>query len=866
MVEFQKEDVEQKEVDVIENSDQGGEDLNPQSQPVSSEVNVVTSEETPKTIKLDEIEDEQEYSEEEYKQLVDMYENTLEDFVAGELVTGKILAINNKEIAVDIGFKSEGTIPIDEFINPEELQVGDDIEVFLDEVEDKEGQLVLSKKKADFMRIWDKICNSYERGDILQGKCTRRIKGGIVVDLMGVDAFLPGSQIDVRPIRDFDAFIGKTLDLKVVKINNLRKNIVVSRRVLVEAEIAGQRQKILDELEKDQILEGTVKNITDFGVFIDLGGVDGLLHINDLSWGRVSHPSEVVALDEKLKVIVLDFNEAKDRISLGLKQLQPHPWENIEKKYPVGSVMRGKVVSISDYGAFVELEKGVEGLIHISEMSWTQHIKHPSKIVTIGETVEAKILNIEKDERKISLGLKQLEPDPWETLEERYPVGSHHEGKVRNLTNFGAFIELEDGIDGLVHISDLSWTKKIRHPSEVLKKGAKVEVVVLNVDRQNRRISLGFKQTKENPWDSFEETYKVGTVTRGKVVRLIEKGLIVELPDEVDGFVPISHLSKQVNKPSDAYQVDDNLEIKVIEFNKENKKIVLSEKLVQEATEEEIAATAKKEAPGELPSEVETAEKEVAVSKQEAAPEKPVETERAQAIQPEERVESKPEEISQITEKKAEEIPEETEKKVEDIPKETEMKVEAKAEEIPQETEEKAEVKPEEVPQKSEEKIEAKIEEKPQEIEDKPETKPKKRTRKTKKKAETEAEAVSQEVVEKVDTEAPKTAKKTKKKKMEDKADEGSQAAEKKAETEDEHVSAEIAETTKEEVTENEQVEPKKKPKKRTRKTKKTQAETAGASKAKTEPQAETTDTSLKTEEKNADEALPSDEEAKENA
>ena len=530
------------------------------------------------TVKLDELKDETEYSEEERQEMIKLYEDTLTDFVEGEVIVGKVLSINDKEVAIDIGFKSEGTVPIEEFSNIEDLKIGDDIEVYLDSIEDKEGQLVLSKKKADFMHTWDRIVKAYENGEVLQGKCGRRIKGGIVVDLMGIDAFLPGSQIDVRPIRDFDAYIGKTMDFKVVKVNNLRKNIVVSHRVLVEAELVEQRQKILSELHKGQILEGTVKNITDFGVFIDLGGADGLLHINDLSWGRVSHPSEIVALDEKIKVMVLDFNEEKDRISLGLKQLQPHPWENVEEKYPIGTVVKGKVVNISDYGAFVELEKGVEGLIHISEMSWTQHIKHPSKILAVGETVEAKILSIDTEEKKISLGLKQLEPDPWDVLEEKYPVGSRHEGKVRNLTNFGAFVELEEGIDGLVHISDLSWTKKIRHPGEVVKKGDTIEVVVLDVDRENRRISLGYKQTSENPWESFDEIYGVGTIVKGKIIRLIEKGVIAEINEEVDGFVPLSHLAKKVSRPSDAYKVGDELELCVIEFNKESKKIVCSEK------------------------------------------------------------------------------------------------------------------------------------------------------------------------------------------------------------------------------------------------------------------------------------------------
>ncbi len=533
-----------------------------------------------KTIKLGDLQEDAEYSDDEIDELTKLYEDTINDFVEGELIKGKILSISDKEVSIDIGFKSEGTVPIEEFPRPEELKIGDDIEVFLDNIEDKEGQLVLSKKKADFMRTWEEVLRKYESGETLQGKCMRRIKGGIVVDLLGIDAFLPGSQIDVKPIRDFDAFIGKMMDFKIVKVNNLRKNIVVSHRVLVEEELVGQRQKILDELHKGQILEGSVKNITDFGVFIDLGGADGLLHINDLSWGRVNHPSEIVALDEKIKVMVLDFNEEKDRISLGLKQLQPHPWENIEKKYPMGSVMKGRVVNISDYGAFVELEKGVEGLIHISEMSWTQHIKHPSKILAVGETVEAKILSVDQANKKISLGLKQLEPDPWDLLEEKYPVGSNHQGKVRNLTNFGAFVELEEGIDGLVHISDLSWTKKIRHPAEVVKKGDTIDVVVLNVDRANRRISLGFKQVNESPWSKFEEKYKIGAVVEGNIVRLIEKGVISELNDEVDGFIPLSHLAKSnIQKPSDGYKVGDKLQLCVIEFNQEAKKIVCSEKI-----------------------------------------------------------------------------------------------------------------------------------------------------------------------------------------------------------------------------------------------------------------------------------------------
>lgn len=586
MNEETKENVPAEEVGAVNTQGTGGDVLTPAAPTATDSQKKSTDKKAFNTL-----DDEEGYSSEEFAQLANLYEETLSDFVSGEVVTGKVLAINEKEVAVDIGFKSEGVIPIDEFDDPSTIQVGQDIQVFIDDIEDPDGMLVLSKKKADFMRIWDLVNQSYDRGEIVKGKCVRRIKGGIVVDLNGVDAFLPGSQIDVRPIRDFDALIGQMMDFKIVKINNLRKNIVVSHRALVEEAMKGQREKILADLQKGQVLEGTVKNITDFGVFIDLGGVDGLLHINDLSWGRVAHPSEVVGLDAKIKVIVLDYNEDKDRISLGLKQLQPHPWEDVGAKYPVGSVIRGKVVSISDYGAFVELERGVEGLIHISEMSWTQHIKHPSKILAVGEMLDAKVLNINKEERKISLGLKQLEPDPWETLAERYPVGSRHTGKVRNLTNFGAFVELEEGIDGLIHISDLSWTKKIRHPGEVVKKGDEIEVIVLNVDKDNRRISLGYKQTQDNPWDTLEDKYKPNTITQGKVIRLIEKGLIVELPESVDGFVPMSQLVKEnMTKPADGYQIDDVLTLTVIEFNKDSKKIVLSEKGYSKLEEKDLKA------------------------------------------------------------------------------------------------------------------------------------------------------------------------------------------------------------------------------------------------------------------------------------
>ena len=509
--------------------------------------------------------------------MLKLYEGTLGKINEGEIIKGRIVTIGDSEVSVDIGFKSEGVVPLAEFARPDELKVGEEIEVFLESVENKEGQLVLSRKRADFMRVWERVTKAFDTGEVLQGRCVRRIKGGIVVDLMSIDAFLPGSQIDVRPVRDFDVYIGKTMDFRVVKINHPSENVVVSHKVLVEEEMAGQRKAIIESLEKGQILEGSVKAITDFGVFVDLGGVDGLVHITDLSWGRINHPSEIVKLDQTINVVVLDFDQEKKRISLGYKQLQPHPWENIQDKYPVGTKVTGKVVSLADYGAFVEIEKGIEGLIHISEMSWTQHIKHPSQVVSMGQMVDAVILSLDKDAKKLSLGIKQLEPDPWLTLMQKYPVGSRHKGIVRNLTNFGVFVELEQGVDGLVHISDLSWTKKVRHPGEIVKKGDEIEVIILGVDVDQRRISLGHKQIEDNPWDRFGDNYKVGTEVEGKIVRIIEKGVIVELPLGVDGFVPISQLALgQIKNIADKFKVGDELPLKVVEFDKDSKKIVLS--------------------------------------------------------------------------------------------------------------------------------------------------------------------------------------------------------------------------------------------------------------------------------------------------
>lgn len=531
----------------------------------------------------------EEYSQEEFLTLAKLYSESFKDVKEGEIIKGKVVRIQGDNVILDVGFKSEGSVPLTDFPNGE-VKVGQEVDVVLESVEDQEGNLVLSKSRADFLMIWDKVLKAYETGEILQGKIVKRIKGGMVVDLMGMEAFLPGSQIDIRPIRDFDAFVGETMDFKVVKVNIPTENVVVSHKVLVEEEISDQRNAILESLEKGQILEGTVKAITDFGVFVDLGGVDGLIHITDLSWGRINHPNEVVKLDETIKVVVTDFDDEKKRISLSLKKLQPHPWENIDEKYKVGDKVSGRVVSLTDYGAFIEIEKGIEGLIHNSEMSWTQHIKHPSQVVAMGQMVEAVILSLDKEEKKISLGIKQLEPDPWESLMQKYPVGSKHSGIARNLTNFGVFVELEPGVDGLVHISDLSWTKKIRHPGEVVKRGEKLDVVVLSVDVEQRKISLGHKQVEDNPWDKFEKTYFVGTIVQGKIVRIIEKGLIAELPEGVDGFVPVTLLSTaKIKNVANHFPVDSEIPLKVIEFDKENKKIVLSAiAALKEKSEEEI--------------------------------------------------------------------------------------------------------------------------------------------------------------------------------------------------------------------------------------------------------------------------------------
>ena len=517
------------------------------------------------------------YDEAEYQQMIEMYESTLKSIKEGEIVTGTILDVTRDDVIVDVGFKSEGIIPIDEFPKPVNITVGDEIDVYLEQIEDSNGQLILSKQKADFMRVWDKIRDIFDSGQTVEGRVVRRIKGGLVVDVLGVDAFLPGSQVALRQVPDFDALINKGLDVKIIKINKNRRNIVVSRRVVLEEEREEMRGKLLDEIEVEQVRPGLVKNITDFGVFVDLGGVDGLLHITDMSWGRIRHPSEMVTLSETIDVKILDIDEKTGRISLGLKQMTPYPWENVEEKFPVGEKVKGRVVSITDYGAFVELEKGIEGLIHISEMSWTQHIKHPSKIMSANDQVEAVVLSVDKENEKISLGIKQMEPDPWQTIEEKYPVGKDVTGIVRNLTAFGAFVELEEGIDGLVHISDMSWTRRIQHPSEIMKKGDDVEIRILKVDHDNRRISLGYKQLTEDPWPVIAQEHSVGSECLGKVIKVLDRGVVVSLDDEVEGFIPSAQLSLQeIKDPSAAFNQGDEIPLQVIEIDPNQRKIVLS--------------------------------------------------------------------------------------------------------------------------------------------------------------------------------------------------------------------------------------------------------------------------------------------------
>jgi small subunit ribosomal protein S1 len=507
------------------------------------------------------------------------YEESLRSISEGEIVRGTVLGIDEKEVLVDVGFKSEGVISLSEFADPSSIKVGDILEVFLEKMENQDGLVVLSKQRADFVRVWDRVKEAHDTGQVVEGKLVRKIKGGVVVDLYGVEAFLPGSQIALRQVQNVDALLGQNVQVKIIKLNKRRRNIVVSRRAVLEEERDRMKSTILKDLAKDQIREGVVKNITDFGAFVDLGGIDGLLHITDMSWGRVSHPSEISKIGDRVRVKVLNFDPEKERISLGLKQLEPYPWEGVEDKYKVGDRINGKVVSITDYGAFIELEKGVEGLIHVSEMSWTRHVRHPSKVVNIGDIIEAVVLKVDKANEKISLGLKQVEPDPWLTLDEKYPAGMRVRGKVRNLTNFGAFVELEEGIDGLVHVSDMSWTKRVAHPNEVLKKGDTVEVVILSIDKEHRRISLGLKQVSEDPWPYLAERFPSGMELVGAVNRLFDRGAIVDVGEGIEGFVPISQLGlEDLKRPNDAFEVSEELTMKVTRVDVANHRLILSVK------------------------------------------------------------------------------------------------------------------------------------------------------------------------------------------------------------------------------------------------------------------------------------------------
>ncbi|MBQ2536433.1 MAG: 30S ribosomal protein S1 [Bacteroidaceae bacterium] len=519
------------------------------------------------------------------------YEGTLNNVNDNEVVDGTITSINDREVVVNIGYKSEGIIARSEFRYAPDLKVGDTVEVYIENQEDKKGQLVLSHKKARQSRSWERVNAALENDEIVQGFVKCRTKGGMIVDVLGTEAFLPGSQIDVKPIRDYDTFVGKTMEFKIVKINQEFRNVVVSHKALIEAELEQQKKEIISKLEKGQILEGTVKNITNYGVFIDLGGVDGLIHITDLSWGRVSDPKEIVQLDQKLNVVIIDFDDEKKRIALGLKQLTPHPWDALDPNLKVGDKVKGKVVVMADYGAFIEIAPGVEGLIHVSEMSWSAHLHSAQEFMKVGDEVEAVILTLDREERKMSLGVKQLREDPWEKIEEKYPVGSQHTAKVRNFTNFGVFVEVEEGVDGLIHISDLSWTKKVKHPSEFTKIGEPIEVQVLDIDKENRRLSLGHKQLEENPWDKFEEVFTQDSVHQGKITEVLDKGAVIALEGGVEGFATPKHLVKEDGSQA---QLGETLDFKVIEFNKEAKRIILSHSRIFEDVARAEAKAAKK--------------------------------------------------------------------------------------------------------------------------------------------------------------------------------------------------------------------------------------------------------------------------------
>ena len=525
------------------------------------------------------------YSDADREKLEKMYDGTFSSINKGEIISGVVVSINSKDVVLNIGFKSDGLVSVSEFRDTPELKIGDSVEVFVESQEDANGQLVLSRKRAKTQKSWERINSALDNDEIITGFVKSRTKGGLIVDIMGVEAFLPGSQIDIKPIRDYDIYVGKTMEFKVVKINHEFKNVVVSHKVLIEDDLENQKTEIVAKLEKGQVLEGTVKNITDFGVFIDLGGVDGLLHITDISWGRIEHPREVLALDQKINVVVLDFDDEKKRIALGLKQLTPHPWQSLDTGIQIGSKVKGKIVTVADYGAFLEIIPGVEGLIHVSEMSWSQNLRNPQEFLKVGDEIEAQVLTLDRDERKMSLGIKQLTPDPWQNAGQKYAIGTKHYATVKNMTNFGVFVELEDGIDGLIHISDLSWSKKINHPNEFTKVGEKLDVVVLELDIDNRKLSLGHKQLEENPWDTFETIFTIGSIHEGTVLKVTDKGAVVALPYGVEGFAPTKHIVKEDGK---SLKGDDVTEFKIIEFSKDSKRIVISHARIWEEARDEV--------------------------------------------------------------------------------------------------------------------------------------------------------------------------------------------------------------------------------------------------------------------------------------
>ncbi len=615
-----------------------------------------------------------------------MYDQTLSTITENEVIDGTVVSMNKREVVINIGYKSEGVVSLNEFRYNPELKPGDAVEVYVESQEDKDGQLVLSHKKARALRSWDRVNEALEKDEIIKGFIKCRTKGGMIVDVFGIEAFLPGSQIDVKPIRDYDVYVEKTMEFKVVKINHEFKNVVVSHKALIEEELEQQKKEIIAKLEKGQVLEGTVKNITSYGVFIDLGGVDGLIHITDLSWGRVNHPEEIVQLDQKLNVVILDFDDDKKRIALGLKQLTPHPWDSLDKELKVGDSVKGKVVVLADYGAFVEIQPGVEGLIHVSEMSWSQHLRSAQEFLQVNDEVEAQILTLDREERKMSLGIKQLKTDPWSNVDEKYAVGTKHSATVRNFTNFGVFVEIEEGVDGLIHISDLSWTKKIKHPAEFTSIGDAIEVVVLEIDKENRRLSLGHKQLEENPWDVFESVFTVGSIHEGTVVESFDKGAVIALPYGVEGFVTPKHLVKEDGNTA---KVDEKLDFKVIEFSKSAKKIILSHSRVfeDEKKGEEIAERKKN-----------TAAKNKAVKKIKSNLEKTTLGDISELASLKSEMEE--EQKKEIAEKKAEMDAKEEAKKAEEKPAaKTKAKPKAKKEEKVEEAkEEKAEEVKEEKP------------------------------------------------------------------------------------------------------------------------------------------------------------------------